>query len=128
MKKNNYYVSEPRKISKEGYERISVKIKELEKLSIAAKKELTETIRNTREVTDSAIGLCREKIDSIDAQLRELVKDLSNVVVVNIGNETSQDKVEIMYNKNDFKQGDFVEGCVSRKKNVIPLIMEIYEN
>lgn len=44
-----------------------------------------------------------------------------------IYNTKAQDKVEVMYNQG-FKQGDFIAGCISRKKNVIPLIMEIYEN
>ena len=43
-------------------------------------------------------------------------------------NTKGKDKIEVMYGINDPKEGEFIEGCVSRKKNVIPLVMEIYEN
>ena len=33
-----------------------------------------------------------------------------------------------MYPGSDVCEGFFVENCVSRKKNVIPLVMELFEN
>lgn len=43
-------------------------------------------------------------------------------------NTKAQDKVEIMYANLDVCEGFFVDKCVSRKKNVIPLVMELFEN
>ena len=43
-------------------------------------------------------------------------------------NTRGKDKVEVMYPELETKEGMFIEKCVSRKKNVIPLVMEVYEN
>ena len=41
-------------------------------------------------------------------------------------NTKAQSRVQLMYG-DDIHEASFIKGCVSRKKNVIPLIMEIYE-
>ena len=81
-------------------------------------KELKDYIHVLDEISEA------NQYDFLALYVTDIIKNGSYVLY----NTKGQDKVEIMYNKNDFKQGDFVEGCVSRKKNVIPLIMEIYEN
>ena len=43
-------------------------------------------------------------------------------------NTKAKDRVEAMYPGSDVCEGFFVENCVSRKKNVIPLVMELFEN
>ncbi len=43
-------------------------------------------------------------------------------------NTKAKDRVEAMYPESDVCEGFFVENCVSRKKNVIPLVMELFEN
>ena len=43
-------------------------------------------------------------------------------------NENSKNIMELAYNLDEVKQGFFVEGCVSRKKNVIPLLMDVMDN
>ncbi len=45
-----------------------------------------------------------------------------------IFNKKGQDTINVMYNKSTVPEGYFVENCVSRKKHVVPLIMEIFEN
>ena len=42
-------------------------------------------------------------------------------------NTKAKDKVELMYGKT-LEEGSFIENCVSRKKNVIPLVMDVFEN
>lgn len=39
-----------------------------------------------------------------------------------------QNIMDIVYEKDNIKEGYFVDGCVSRKKHVVPLLMEIFEN
>ena len=34
----------------------------------------------------------------------------------------------MMYDKNDIVEGYFVSDCVSRKKHVVPLVMDVFEN
>lgn len=54
----------------------------------------------------------------------DIIKNGSYVIFNKKGKET----INIAYNQEDTPQGYFVEGCVSRKKHVVPLIMEIFEN
>ncbi len=45
-----------------------------------------------------------------------------------IYNSKAEDLMKIAYDKLDVHQGFFVENCVSRKKNVVPVIMPLFEN
>ena len=45
-----------------------------------------------------------------------------------IFNTKGQEVVNIMYGQENIKEGYFVENCVSRKKHVVPLVMEVFEN
>ena len=56
------------------------------------------------------------------------VTDIINNGSFIIYNTKGRDKVKLMYNTNDVNEGMFIKGCISRKKNIIPLIMNIYEN
>lgn len=42
-------------------------------------------------------------------------------------NKKAQNVVNIMYGR-EISEGDFIEACVSRKKNVVPLVMDALEN
>lgn len=45
-----------------------------------------------------------------------------------IFNSKGQDIINIAYEKENIKEGYFIPNCLSRKKHVIPIIMEIFEN
>ena len=62
--------------------------------------------------------------DFLALYVTDIIKNGSYVLY----NSKAEDKVEIMYPNLEVSEGFFVEGCVSRKKNVIPLVMDIYEN
>lgn len=85
--------------------------------------------------------------DEIEKEMDEYVKVLDSIADANnysflalyvtdiikngsyvLYNTKAQDKVEIMYANLDVAEGFFVDKCVSRKKNVIPLVMELFEN
>ena len=85
--------------------------------------------------------------DEIEKEMDEYVKVLDSIADANnysflalyvtdiikngsyvLYNTKAQDKVEIMYANLDVVEGFFVDKCVSRKKNVIPLVMELFEN
>ncbi len=85
--------------------------------------------------------------DEIEKEMDEYVKVLDSIAEANnysflalyvtdiikngsyvLYNTKAQDKVEIMYANLDVAEGFFVDKCVSRKKNVIPLVMELFEN
>ena len=53
----------------------------------------------------------------------DIIKNGSYVIY----NSKAKNVVDLAYEA-DTKQGHFVEGCVSRKKHVVPLIMEIMDN
>ena len=44
-----------------------------------------------------------------------------------IFNSKGSDTISLAYQK-EISEGDFIEGCVSRKKHMVPVIMEILEN
>lgn len=54
----------------------------------------------------------------------DIIKNGSYVIY----NTKAEDKMKIAYNDLDVEQGFFVENCVSRKKNVVPLIMDLFDN
>lgn len=62
--------------------------------------------------------------DFLALYVTDIIKNGSYIIY----NTRAKDIVEIMYGNSDIKQGYFVEGCVSRKKNVVPIVMEIFEN
>ncbi len=43
-------------------------------------------------------------------------------------NQKGQEIMNMAYDKDNIKEGHFIENCVSRKKHVVPIIMEIFEN
>lgn len=53
----------------------------------------------------------------------DIVKNGSYVLY----NQKAQNIVDIMYTK-EIKEGEFIENCVSRKKNVVPIVMDALES
>lgn len=81
-------------------------------------KELDDYVHVLDEVSEA------NNYDFLALYVTDIIKNGSYILY----NTKAQDKVEIMYNNQNIHEGYFIERCVSRKKNVIPLIMEIYEN
>lgn len=54
----------------------------------------------------------------------DIVKNGSYVLY----NTKGKDIIDLAYENKDIKQGEFIPNCVSRKKHVVPLIMEIFDN
>lgn len=81
------------------------------------KKEMDEYIKVLDEVSVA------NDYDFLALYVTDIIKNGSYILY----NTKAQDKVEVLYNK-DVCEGYFIEGCVSRKKNVVPIVMEMYEN
>lgn len=54
----------------------------------------------------------------------DIIKNGSYIIY----NTKGKDLIELAYGNIQIEQGYFVENCVSRKKNVVPLIMDVFEN
>lgn len=64
------------------------------------------------------------KYDFLALYVTDIIKNGSYIIY----NTRAKDMVDIMYGNKDIPQGYFIEGCVSRKKNVVPIVMELFEN
>ncbi len=53
----------------------------------------------------------------------DIIKNGSYIIY----NEKAQDIVDMAYDK-EIHEGEFIENCVSRKKNIVPLIRDVLEN
>ena len=81
-------------------------------------KEMDEYIKVLDKISED------NNYDFLALYVTDIIKNGSYVLY----NTKAKDKVEVIYNNLEVKEGFFVEGCVSRKKNVIPLVMEVFEN
>lgn len=59
----------------------------------------------------------------VSLYVTDIVKNGSYVIY----NRKAQSLMEVAYEK-DFKEGQFLEGCVSRKKHIVPIIMSVIES
>lgn len=81
-------------------------------------KELDEYVKVLDEISEA------NEYDFLALYVTDIIKNGSYVLY----NTKGKDIVKVMYNNQDITEGYFVEGCVSRKKNVIPIVMDIFEN
>ena len=81
-------------------------------------KELDDYIHTLDEVGEA------NNYSLVALYVTDIIKNGSYVIYNKKGKET----MNVAYNQEATPQGYFVEGCVSRKKHVVPLIMEIFEN
>ena len=81
-------------------------------------KELDDYIHTLDEVAEA------NHYDFLALYVTDIIKNGSYVIF----NTKGQEVVNLIYEKEDIPEGYFVENCVSRKKHVVPLIMEIFEN
>lgn len=54
----------------------------------------------------------------------DIIKNGSYVIY----NDSGRDILEIAYDNPSLKEGEFIPGCVSRKKHIVPIVMPIFEN
>lgn len=81
-----------------------------------------------KEINDY-VHVLNEVAEANNYQLVTLfVTDIVNNGSYVIFNEKGKDIIETAYEKENIKQGQFIPNCVSRKKHVVPLIMEVLEN
>ena len=81
-------------------------------------KDIDDYVRVLDQVSEA------NNYDFLALYITDIIKNGSYLLY----NTKAKDKVEVMYPSIETKQGMFIEKCVSRKKNVIPLVMEVYEN
>lgn len=82
------------------------------------KKELDEYVSTLNEVAEA------NNYDFVALYVTDIIKNGSYVIF----NTKGQEVVDVCYERENIPEGYFVENCVSRKKHVVPLIMEIFEN
>ena len=82
------------------------------------KKELDEYIHTLDEVAEA------NNYTFVALYVTDIIRNGSYVIF----NTKGQDVVDVIYGKEKLPEGYFIDNCVSRKKHVVPLIMEVYEN
>lgn len=82
------------------------------------KKELDEYIHTLDEVAEA------NNYDFVALYVTDIIQNGSYVIF----NTKGQNVVDVVYDKENLPEGYFVDNCVSRKKHVVPLIMEVFEN
>ncbi len=82
------------------------------------KKELDQYIQTLDEVSVA------NEYDFLALYVTDIIKNGSYVIY----NTKGQEVMEMMYDTNDIYEGYFVPDCVSRKKHVVPLVMDVFEN
>ena len=82
------------------------------------KKELDGYVHTLDEVAEA------NHYDFVALYVTDIILNGSYVIF----NTKAQNIVDVVYGKENLPEGYFVENCVSRKKHVVPLIMEIFEN
>lgn len=83
--------------------------------------EIEKELDKYIEVLDN-IAL-NNNINLVALYVTDIIKDGSYVIY----NKKSEGIMKLAYNE-DIYEGYFIEGCVSRKKHVVPVIMDILEN
>ena len=82
------------------------------------KKELTDYVATLDEVAEA------NHYDFVALYVTDIIQNGSYVIF----NTKGQEVVDVVYQTEKTPEGYFVENCVSRKKHVVPLIMEVFEN
>ena len=82
------------------------------------KKELDEYIHTLDEVAEA------NNYDFVALYVTDIIQNGSYIIF----NTKVQNVVDVVYDKENLPEGYFVDNCVSRKKHVVPLIMEVFEN
>ncbi len=81
-------------------------------------REMNEYIKVIDEVRDN------NNYEFVCLYVTDIIKKGSYIIY----NSKAKDSLEAIYDIKDLKEGHFFEGVVSRKKHVIPVLMELFEN
>ena len=81
-------------------------------------KDLNEYIHVLDEVAEA------NNYNLVALFVTDIIKNGSYVIF----NTKGKDIIELAYGINYIPEGYFINGCVSRKKHVVPMIMPIFEN
>ncbi len=82
------------------------------------KKDLEKYVNTLNDVAEA------NNFKLVCLYVTDIVKNGSYVLF----NEKGKNHIELIYDKTNAEEGLFIEGCVSRKQHVIPLIMNIFDN
>ena len=82
------------------------------------KKDLEGYIQTLNEISEA------NNYDFLALYVTDIIQNGSYVIY----NTKGQEVIEMMYDKNNIIEGYFVSDCVSRKKHVVPLVMDVFEN
>lgn len=82
------------------------------------KKEIEDYIHVLDEVSEA------NNYNLVALYVTDIIQNGSYIIY----NSKAKETIDLAYNNENITQGHFIEGCVSRKKHVVPLIMEIFEN
>ena len=82
------------------------------------KKELDSYVATLDEVAEA------NNYNFVALYVTDIITNGSYVIF----NTKGQEVVDVCYGSENIPEGYFVENCVSRKKHVVPLIMEVFEN
>lgn len=81
-------------------------------------KELDSYVETLNEVREA------NNYSFVALYVTDIIKNGSYIIFDTKG----QSIVDVVYGQENIEEGYFVENCVSRKKHVVPLIMEVFEN
>lgn len=81
-------------------------------------KELDQYVNTLDEVAEA------NNYNLVALYVTDIVKNGSYIIY----NTKGKSIIDLAYDNEDIKQGHFIPNCVSRKKHVVPLIMEIFDN
>ncbi len=74
-----------------------------------------ETLNQTAEANN---------FEMVCLYVTDIIKNGSYVLF----NEKAKNYIELIYGVENPDEGIFIEGCISRKKNIVPLVMNIFDN
>lgn len=81
-------------------------------------KDIDEYIKTLDEVSEA------NNYSLTALYVTDIIKNGSYVIF----NKKAQEIMDVAYEQKEVEEGSFIPNCVSRKKHVVPLIMEIFEN
>lgn len=81
-------------------------------------KDMDEYIHVLDEVSEA------NNYNLVALYVTDIIKNGSYIIFNNRGKDT----MALAYGKDTIPEGEFIPGCVSRKKHVVPIIMPIFEN
>lgn len=80
------------------------------------KKDISEYIETLNEIAQA------NHYELVALYVTDIIKKGSYIIY----NEKAKNYIDIAYQR-EIKQGEFIENCISRKKHIVPLIMDIFE-